>query len=79
MTHAAHSHEALAKRDAIDRLSDLADNLRELAKDAQMREAQLAEARLLLGMALDVIRQGKFHPSVQNQVAGVKRQIRGVL
>jgi hypothetical protein len=79
MTHAAHSHAALEKRDAIDRLSDLADNLRDLAKDAQAREAQLAEARLLLGMALDVIKKGNFHPSVQNQVAGVKQQIRRAL
>ncbi len=79
MTHAAHSHAALEKREAIDRLSDLADNLRELAKDAQAREAQLAEARLLLGMALDVIKKGNFHSSVQAQVAGVKQQIRRAL
>jgi hypothetical protein len=79
MTHAAHSHAALEKRDDIDRLSDMADHLRDLAKDAKAREAQLAEARLLLAMALDVIKKGQFHSSVQNQVAGVKQQIRRAL
>ncbi len=79
MTHAAHSHSALERRDQIDALSDISDKLRDLAKDAKAREAQLAEAKLLLGMALDVIKRGNYHPSMQHQVAGVRSQIRGVL
>jgi hypothetical protein len=79
MTHAAKSHEALERRDQIDALSDMADRLRDLAKDAKAREAQLAEARLLLGMALDVIKRGDYHPHMQQQVAGVRSQIRKAL
>ena len=79
MSHAARSHQALEARDQIDMLSDISDKLRDLAKDAKAREAILAEHRLLLGMALDVIKKGTFHPSVQHQVAGVKQQIRKAL
>lgn len=79
MTYAARSHDALERRDQIDALSDMADQLRDLAKNAKAREAELAEARLLLGMALDVIKRGDFHPSMQHQVAGVRSQIRGAL
>ena len=79
MTHAAHSHQALERRDQIDALTDMADRLRDLAKDAKAREAELAETRLLLGMALDVIKRGNYHPSIQQQVAGVRSQIRKAL
>ena len=83
MTHAAHSHSALEKRDVWDSLSHAADLTITASKEAKQRamslEAQNAELRLLLGMSLDVIKKGSFHPSVQNQVAGIKQQIMRVL
>lgn len=76
MTHAAHSHDALERRDQIDALTELSERLRDVAKDAKAREAQLAEARLLLTMALDVMKQGTWHPSKQHQVAGIRTSIK---
>lgn len=63
-------------RDHIDALTDMADTMRELAKNAKAREAALAEAQLILAMADDIIRRGQWHPSMQQQVSGVRSQIR---
>lgn len=76
MTHAAHSHTALEKRDNIDALTEMADQLRDLAKTEQARAAELAEARLLLSMALDLMKHGSWHPSKQHQVAGLRTQLK---
>ena len=79
MTHAAHSHKALERRDAFDSLTRVADLAIEASKMAKTLEAELAEAKLVLAMADDVIRKGQWHPSMQHQVAGVRSQIRGVI
>lgn len=79
MTHAARSHDALEKRDKWDALTSLSELVETVSKDAKETAAKLAEARLVLAMADDVIRKGSWHPSHQNQVAGVRSQIRGVL
>jgi hypothetical protein len=76
MTHAARSHEALERRDQWDALTNLSELVEVVSKDAKRIAAELAEARLLLVMADDIIRKGTFHPSVQQQVAGVRGQIR---
>ena len=79
MTHAARSHEALERKDQWDALTSLSELVEAVSKDAKRQAAELAEARLVLAMADDVIRKGTWHPSHQNQVAGVRSQIRGVL
>jgi hypothetical protein len=76
MTHVARSHEALERRDKWDSLTSLAELVETVSKDAKDTAAKLNEARLLLVMADDIIRKGTFHPSVQQQVAGVRGQIR---
>lgn len=76
MTHAAHSHAALERKDTWDSLTSLADLLIVASKEAEAREALIAEQRLVLAMAEDVMRKGTWHHSVQQQVAGVMRQIR---
>jgi len=79
MTHAAHNHAALERRDAFDSLTRVADLAIEASKMAKTLEAELAEAKLVLAMADAILRHGKWHPSMQNQVAGVRSQIRGVI
>lgn len=79
MTHAARSHDALERRDAFDSLTRVADLAIEASKMAKTLEAELAEAKLVLAMADDIIRKGSWHPSHQHQVAGVRSQIRGVI
>ncbi|PPD07168.1 MAG: hypothetical protein CTY28_10320 [Hyphomicrobium sp.] len=78
-THAAHSHAALERRDKWDALTSLAELVETVSKDAKDTAAKLNEARLVLAMADDVIRKGTWHPSHQNQVAGVRSQIRAVI
>jgi hypothetical protein len=79
MTHVARSHAALERKDTWDALTSLSELVEAVSKDAKRQATELAEARLVLAMADDVIRKGSWHPSHQNQVAGVRSQIRGVL
>jgi len=79
MTHAARSHEALERRDKWDALTNLSELVDVVSRDAKRMASELAEAKLVLAMADDVIRKGTWHPSHQNQVAGVRSQIRGVI
>ncbi len=79
MTHAAHSHAALEKHDAIDRLIHAADDLRDLAKLAQQREALITEAKLLLALQDDLLRKANWHHSYHQQVAGVRKLVRQFL
>jgi hypothetical protein len=75
-TSAAHSHAALERKDVWDSLTAVADLAITASKEAKALEAIIAEQRLVLAMAEDVIRKGQWHPSMQQQVAGVQRQIR---
>jgi hypothetical protein len=75
-TSAAHCHAALERKDVWDSLTSVADLAIMASKEAKALEAIIAEQRLVLAMAEDVMRKGTWHHSVQQQVAGVMRQIR---
>ena len=79
MTHAAHSHTALERKDVWDNLTAVADLAIVASKEAKHLEAIIAEQKLLLAMCSDVMRKGTWHPSYQHQVAGVRRQIKQAL
>ena len=64
------------KRDLFDGITKITDDLREYKKIWKEQEAQIAEDKLLMAMALDVIRKGDYHPSMQQQVAGVTQKLR---
>ena len=75
MTFAARSHEALERKDAADTYTALAELVSRVSERSKELEAKLEAARLLHGMALDVIRKGKWHPSQEPQVAGIRKQL----
>lgn len=75
MTFAVRSHEALERKDTADTYTALAELVTMVSQRSRELEEKLAEARLLHGMALDAIRKGKWHPSVEAQVAGVRKQL----
>lgn len=64
------------RRDPFDGLTKVADDLRDAKKIWKQQQAQLAEDRLIMAMALDIIRKGEFHPNMQQQVAGVTQKLR---
>lgn len=78
-TSAAYSHQALEKRDKWDALTNLAELVETVSKDAKETASKLAEARLVLAMCDDIMRKGQWHHSHQHQVAGVRAQIRGLI
>lgn len=64
------------KRDLFDGITKITDDLRDFKKIWKQQEAQIAEDKLLMAMALDVIRKGDYHPNMQSQVAGITQKLR---